>query len=107
MAIAAMRPVSLPRDFCRSLPKLWQEPDTGGWISTPSSVSSLAELDLSGYLFQCLTLLPMKIGIVRRGFSATGGAEAYLLRLAGGLAEIRRDHGWVGTHLCRRAAGDP
>jgi len=28
----------------------------------------------------------MKIGLVRRGFSATGGAEAYLLRLAGGLA---------------------
>ena len=29
----------------------------------------------------------MKIGIVRRGFSATGGAEAYLSRLAGGLAK--------------------
>lgn len=29
----------------------------------------------------------MKIGLVRRGFSASGGAEAYLLRLAGGLAE--------------------
>lgn len=28
----------------------------------------------------------MKIGLVRRGFSATGGAEAYLLRLAHGLA---------------------
>jgi len=28
----------------------------------------------------------MKIGLVRRGFSATGGAEAYLLRLATGLA---------------------
>lgn len=28
----------------------------------------------------------MKIGLVRRGFSATGGAEAYLLRLADGLA---------------------
>lgn len=27
----------------------------------------------------------MKIGLVRRGFSATGGAEAYLLRLAHGL----------------------
>jgi UDP-glucose:(heptosyl)LPS alpha-1,3-glucosyltransferase len=27
----------------------------------------------------------MRIGLVRRGFSATGGAEAYLLRLAGGL----------------------
>ena len=29
----------------------------------------------------------MKIGLVRRGFSATGGAEAYLLRLATGLAQ--------------------
>jgi len=29
----------------------------------------------------------MKIGLVRRGFSATGGAEAYLLRLAAGLAQ--------------------
>lgn len=28
----------------------------------------------------------MRIGIVRRGYSATGGAESYLLRLAGGLA---------------------
>src|SRR4030095_14828643 len=27
----------------------------------------------------------MKIGLVRRGYSATGGAEAYLLRLAGAL----------------------
>jgi UDP-glucose:(heptosyl)LPS alpha-1,3-glucosyltransferase len=32
----------------------------------------------------------MKIGLVRRGYSATGGAEAYLLRLAAELA--RRDH---------------
>lgn len=32
----------------------------------------------------------MKIGLVRRGFSATGGAEAYLLRLAGGL--VRAGH---------------
>jgi len=30
----------------------------------------------------------VKIGIVRRGFSPTGGAEAYLLRLAGGLAAL-------------------
>lgn len=29
----------------------------------------------------------MKIGLVRRGFSATGGAEAYLLRLANGLVQ--------------------
>jgi len=29
----------------------------------------------------------MKIGLVRRGFSATGGAEAYLLRLARGLEQ--------------------
>ncbi len=29
----------------------------------------------------------MKIGLVRRGFSVTGGAEAYLLRLATGLAQ--------------------
>jgi UDP-glucose:(heptosyl)LPS alpha-1,3-glucosyltransferase len=29
----------------------------------------------------------MKIGLVRRGFSASGGAEAYLLRLADGLAK--------------------
>ena len=29
----------------------------------------------------------MKIGLVRRGFSATGGAESYLLRLAHGLVE--------------------
>ena len=29
----------------------------------------------------------MKIGLVRRGFSATGGAEAYLFRLATGLAQ--------------------
>jgi UDP-glucose:(heptosyl)LPS alpha-1,3-glucosyltransferase len=28
----------------------------------------------------------MKVGLVRRGYSATGGAEAYLLRLASGLA---------------------
>ncbi len=28
----------------------------------------------------------MKIGLVRRGYSATGGAEAYLVRLAAGLA---------------------
>ncbi len=28
----------------------------------------------------------MKIGLIRRGFSSTGGAEAYLLRLAEGLA---------------------
>lgn len=28
----------------------------------------------------------MKIGLIRRGYSATGGAEAYLLRLADGLA---------------------
>lgn len=32
----------------------------------------------------------MKIGLVRRGYSASGGAEAYLLRLAGELA--RRGH---------------
>src|SRR5688500_8203111 len=32
----------------------------------------------------------MKIGLVRRGYSATGGAEAYLLRLAVELA--RRGH---------------
>lgn len=30
---------------------------------------------------------PLKIAFARRGFSATGGAEAYLRRLAGGLAE--------------------
>jgi len=30
----------------------------------------------------------VKIGIIRRGFSSTGGAEAYLLRLAGGLATL-------------------
>src|SRR5258708_4364884 len=32
----------------------------------------------------------MKLGLVRRGYSATGGAEAYLLRLAAELA--RRGH---------------
>jgi len=32
----------------------------------------------------------MKVGLVRRGYAATGGAEAYLLRLAGELA--RRGH---------------
>src|SRR4051812_20481436 len=32
----------------------------------------------------------MKLGLVRRGYSATGGAEAYLLRLARELA--RRGH---------------
>ncbi|HZJ17381.1 MAG TPA: glycosyltransferase family 4 protein [Chthoniobacteraceae bacterium] len=30
----------------------------------------------------------MKIGLVRRGYSATGGAEAYLLRLAGALGRV-------------------
>jgi UDP-glucose:(heptosyl)LPS alpha-1,3-glucosyltransferase len=33
----------------------------------------------------------MKIGLVRRGFSATGGAEAYLLRLAAGLRAAGRE----------------
>lgn len=37
----------------------------------------------------------MKIGLVRRGFSATGGAEAYLLRLAAGLAEAGHETGLV------------
>jgi len=33
----------------------------------------------------------MKIGIVRRGHSATGGAEAYLLRLAAALRELGKE----------------
>lgn len=33
----------------------------------------------------------MKIGLVRRGFSATGGAEAYLLRLANGLLQAGQE----------------
>lgn len=33
----------------------------------------------------------MKIGLVRRGFSATGGAEAYLLRLARGLIQVGQE----------------
>jgi len=38
-----------------------------------------------------ILLLPMRIGLVRRGFSATGGAEAYLLRLARGLLEAGQE----------------
>src|SRR5215510_13464946 len=33
----------------------------------------------------------MKIGLVRRGYSATGGAEKYLLRLAAELARAGHD----------------
>lgn len=36
-------------------------------------------------------LRAMKIGLIRRGFSQTGGAEAYLLRLAEGLASAGHD----------------
>jgi len=39
----------------------------------------------------------MKIGLVRRGFSATGGAEAYLLRLAGGLSKAGHEPVLVTT----------
>ena len=35
----------------------------------------------------------MKIGLVRRGYSASGGAERYLLRFAEGLK--RAGHDWV------------
>ena len=35
-----------------------------------------------------LTLTPMRIGLARRGYSAAGGAESYLRRLAGGLEAI-------------------
>src|SRR5260221_5345387 len=34
-----------------------------------------------------MTSLRLTIGLVRRGHSETGGAEAYLMRLAGGLSE--------------------
>lgn len=40
----------------------------------------------------------MKIGLVRRGFSGTGGAEAYLLRLAGGLAASGHEPCLLATH---------
>lgn len=40
----------------------------------------------------------MKIGLVRRGFSPTGGAEAYLLRLARGLAEAGHEP-WLITSV--------
>jgi UDP-glucose:(heptosyl)LPS alpha-1,3-glucosyltransferase len=54
----------------------------------------------------------MKIGLVRRGFSGTGGAEAYLLRLAHGLvrageepilitSEAWPEDGWPGGKIIR------
>ncbi len=39
----------------------------------------------------------MKIGFVRRGYSATGGAEAYLRRLAAGVAEAGHEPVLIGS----------
>lgn len=63
----------------------------------------------------------MKIGLVRRGYSASGGAERYLLRFAQGL--VRAGHEWIlfsdapwpadllaehgGTQIKLRAADSP
>lgn len=60
----------------------------------------------------------MKIGLVRRGFSATGGAEAYLLRLAAGLADAGHkielvtsgdwpDAAWPFGHIVRLSGSTP
>lgn len=60
----------------------------------------------------------MKIGLVRRGFSLTGGAEAYLLRLAHGLHGLGHDlslitdsawpeKAWPYGSICRIRGGTP
>ena len=60
----------------------------------------------------------MKIGLVRRGFSSTGGAEAYLLRLANGLVQAGHevvlitsgnwpDKAWPLGEIIRLPGGTP
>lgn len=41
----------------------------------------------------------MKIGLIRRGFSATGGAESYLLRLARGLEQTGHTPVLITSHV--------
>jgi len=60
----------------------------------------------------------MRIGLVRRGHSATGGAEAYLIRLASGLASEGHDPvlitnqdwpeaAWTHSHILRLSGETP
>ena len=60
----------------------------------------------------------MKIGLVRRGHSTTGGAEAYLIRLASALQALGHtpvlvttsdwpDSRWINSHIMRLGGGSP
>lgn len=60
----------------------------------------------------------LKIGLVRRGHSTTGGAEAYLIRLASSLQALGHtpvlvttadwpDSRWINSHIMRLAGANP